>query len=511
MHNYEYENVEYGHTNGFIDLNGIPYLLAEYLDRNMFQQVDRSAIKSHIMVDQSESMRAVVDISVDDIGKRASDGYPAIIGNNTKLNNLIKITSDNRELMQHQFNVLRRGIVIRVDYRLENYRTRQVIRSMTESFRINDRNYFLDINPVNVNDNAIIVNFCNTMVSTINEFTHGQDPMMIRITNVHMSYEMVKPTSVKPRIKQSMSRYPDDVKYPDEYNMNNGNLYQYHDSMQNRHYLSGYDPISYNEDPSMIMPSSWSSFNRFYRFDNNARDIILHSQEINDNMTKVVLIPCGTVRINRTFMINPGHRIIFKFSIWKNDVTIVNDALPIAQAIGAQIDYRYGYNCEKYPINNPIHHSCEYNHDYKYEELDRKLDENRRINCQQNNAINKLTDSVTQLTEFIKNINTGNNSSKPDDEEENIEIKPIPPIICPGQSKPNIPSVKPPCKPPHHNNHSHSCAISHKELEDLIDQVDAEVDYIRDELDDIPDIKILSEEDIEYIISENDKLTDPNI
>ena len=96
MHNCECMNQNAnGHVNAFIDLNGIPYLLAEYLDRNNFQQIDRSQIKSEIIVDQSESMRAVIDVSIDDIGKRASDGYPAIIGNTTKHTNLLKMISDN--------------------------------------------------------------------------------------------------------------------------------------------------------------------------------------------------------------------------------------------------------------------------------------------------------------------------------------------------------------------------------------------------------------------------------
>ena len=55
------------HVNGFVDLNGVPYLLGEYLDKRTFQQVDRSVIKSEINVDLSEAMRAVIDINVDDI------------------------------------------------------------------------------------------------------------------------------------------------------------------------------------------------------------------------------------------------------------------------------------------------------------------------------------------------------------------------------------------------------------------------------------------------------------
>ena len=350
MHNCECVNQNAnGHVNAFIDLNGIPYLLAEYLDRNNFQQIDRSQIKSEIIVDQSESMRAVIDVSIDDIGKRASDGYPAIIGNTTKHTNLLKMISDNCEIMDHQFNVLRRGIVIRVDYQLENYRTGQVIRSMTESFKIMDRNYFLDINPRNADDNAIIVNFCNTMVSTINEFTHGRDPMMMRITNIHMSYEMVKQSPKMPRIKQSLMGSSNPCMLPTNYGLEK-DMYRYHDMMQNRHFMPGWDPNSFvPEDPTMIMPSTWSMFNRFYRFDSNASDIVIHGQEVNNPMTKVALIPCGVVRVNRTFMINPGHRIIFKFCIWKNDLTVINDTTQVAQCLRAPMvnDPSYGSNCNK--------------------------------------------------------------------------------------------------------------------------------------------------------------------
>ena len=81
------------HVNGFIDLNGVPYLLGEYLNKRTFQQVDRSVIKSEINVDLSEAMRAVIDINIDDIGKRASDGYPSIVGNNSKYNQLLNMAS----------------------------------------------------------------------------------------------------------------------------------------------------------------------------------------------------------------------------------------------------------------------------------------------------------------------------------------------------------------------------------------------------------------------------------
>ena len=61
------------HTNTFLDLNGIPYLYAEYFDNRNLQPVDRTFIKSVIFIDQSESIRAIIYISIDEIGNRVSD------------------------------------------------------------------------------------------------------------------------------------------------------------------------------------------------------------------------------------------------------------------------------------------------------------------------------------------------------------------------------------------------------------------------------------------------------
>lgn len=486
MHNYEYgnHNVD-NHVNAFVDLNGVPYLLAEYLDRDTFQQIDRSQIKSEILVDQSDAMRAVFDISIDDIGKRASDGYPSIIGNNSKQRNLLKMVSDNREIMDHQFNVLRRGIVIRVDYQLENHRTRQVIRSMSETFRILDRNYFLDINPRNVNDNAIIVNFCNTMVSTINEFTHGRDPMMFRVTNIHMSYEMVKPSPKMPRIKQSMSYCDQRYDRPGMYGMEN-DIYGYHKMMQNRHIMSGYDDMDYgNEDISMISPSSWSMFNRFYHFDNGGRDIVIHGQEVNDTMTKVVLIPCGTVRVNRTFMINPGHRIIFKFSIWKNDLTVVSDTTRIAQGLRAPILDNPGYG-NNHNIDNPCEIHCDDNHhhghiiDPDYETVIRMLHDSRTMDRRQNQVINELSETVSKLSDMIQNMipSTPETPEIPEDSDTGIEN-------------------------PEGESCCDNCDDEHDRLEDKIDEVDNDVANLQVAVDAIPDVIAITTETIKDIVSAN--------
>ena len=419
MYNCECET-HHNHVNTFIDLNGVPYILAEYMDRNSFQQIDRSQIKSEINVDKSDAMRAIIDVSIDDIGRRASDGYPNIIGNNAKIKKLLKMINDSKEMLDGNLSVLRRGIVVRVDYQLENYTTRQVIRSMTETFRIIDRNYFLDINPRNIQDNAIIVNFCNTLVSTITEFTHGQDPMMFRVTNIHLSYEVVKPSPKMPRVKQTVGYKPNQYPIPN-CKMSDNDIYCYHDAMQNHHVMPSYDPNSYMpEDPNNLMPSNWAVPNRFYHFDLKRNDIILNGQEINDPMTKTALIPCGTIRVNKAFMINPGHRIIFKFCIWKNDVSIVDDIKPVAQALGIPTyDYDNSHNCGHIECNhhcNPIPPVDTTDQDYI--NLLRMIQEMQYDNRRQTKAIIDLRNQLGSVMEIIKDLTPPEEPIEPEEPEE---------------------------------------------------------------------------------------------
>ena len=66
-------------SNAFIDLDGIPYLLGTYMDRCNFQMVDRAMIQSGIYVDTTESMRAVIDIQIDDIRHILSRPFRQIV------------------------------------------------------------------------------------------------------------------------------------------------------------------------------------------------------------------------------------------------------------------------------------------------------------------------------------------------------------------------------------------------------------------------------------------------
>lgn len=409
-------------TNLFVDLNGFQYLLGEYLDRQGLQMIDRSAVASEICVDASDSMRAVIYVNIDDIGKLSS-GYPNITGNNAKQRRLVDLISKNAYKLDGQLPVLKSGIVVRVNYQLENQRTRRVMRSMVEDLRIINRNYYVDINQRNPNDNAVIVNFSNSIVSTINEFTHGRDRMQIRITNIQLFYEAVTERQPIPRVKQSLTAHPYDGMYnnvrpgtPDEY--------YYHSMMQNTHFMG--DPYDRPEEIQQLCPPHWAMFNQFYHFDQEGRSIVLHNQEIYDPMSKVTLIPCGKVNVNRTFIINPGHRLIFNFSIWKNDVTSVADTLSVAQALKAKFynccDTSHDCDCGNIDFDGEeiVPNQCNCNHhnrpapperpeppkDHRgeeYHQLVQMLYDERQRNQEQGNTITELLQKIKELEETIAN------------------------------------------------------------------------------------------------------------
>lgn len=377
------------HSNAFVDLNGVPYLLAEYTDKSCLVQIDRSLLRSYVNIDQSDAMRAVIDISIDDIGKR-SDYLPAIIGNITKNKNLLDMVRNYAEQFNHQFRVLKRGIVMRVNYQLENGMSGSVIRSMSEDIRISDRNYYLDINPRDINDNAVIINFCKTSVSSISEFTHGRDRMSLRITDIQMFYECLKETSVIPRLKDTIPSY-ESMNCPS--GNNDYDYYKYHESLQCNRVIND----RCNQSSESI--TTWPMFNRFYHFGNKGKDIILHGQEICDQNVGTVLVPCGIVRVNRLFSVNPGHRLIFKFSVWKNDLTIVNDTRDIAKALKSPY---YDQECDC----NHNHHDDHHHIDPSYEQLVHEIDDLRRNNNKQNSLIYDLIRVVKELQYVVNNIDT---------------------------------------------------------------------------------------------------------
>lgn len=397
MHNHRND-----HTNAYLDLDGVPYVLAEYIDRREIKQIDHSWIKSEIHVDQNEAMRAVVHISIDDIGRRASDGLPSIVGNRTKKDRFIKLIQNNIQMLDHQLGVVRRGLIMRVRYQVENAATGHVMRTMTEDLRIPNREYFLYINPRQVDDNGIVTNFADTLVSTINDFVHGRERMVMRITKVQMLYEGIRPD----RYVNSWMSHPGSSRYPWGKDKRTQEYY-YHDEVQHKQYLhnDGRYHID-NHDDEDVCPPDWMMLNRYYHFDHDGRDLCLHFSEINDKSANVVLIPCGTVNVNKRFMVNPGHRIVFQFSVWKNDLVSINDSRPIAHALRAPYIPDYVYDKPD---------DCKCDDDMPFDKHDHVINPDQDAlmdiihntndaNMRQNHAINDLTKMIMDLQARIDDM-----------------------------------------------------------------------------------------------------------
>lgn len=389
------------HTNGFIDINGYPYLLAEYLDKRNFQQLDNSMINNYVKIDQTEEMRAIVDISVDNVGKN-SDGSISALGNNTKQINLLQMIERNINQLGNKLPVLRKGLIARISYRLENNTTGEVIRSTTEDFRIPKANYYLNINSKNINDNALIANFNGSTFSTMNYFTNGRDPMILRIMNLDIFYEVVK---------SGMKLNDESIKIevPPTFG-NEMDILTYHQLMGGNYKKPSYGVAN----TETIIPPQWIAFNNFYHFDNSAQDIILHNEEIYDDKTETALVPCISMVINRAMIINPAHRIIFKFNIWRNDVTMFNNTTSVAEALRAQYvnpyynQYGYPYPNDDYNTRPPYHP----HHPYSNEELLALLRRNTMADYKQNEVINQMNNAITELTKTVKQLK-GDNSETP--------------------------------------------------------------------------------------------------
>lgn len=474
----------HNHTNAFVALNGLPYLLDEYVDRRVIQQVDRSMIKSEVKVDDHEPYRAIIDVNIDDIGMRASDGLPNIIGNNTKKHALIDMIRANFNTLDHHLPVLRKGMVIRVNARIENNRTGEVIRSMVEDIPLENRNYFLDINPRDINDNAIIVNFSKSCVSTINQFTNGRDAMIFRITSLQLCYPCVMDDPLHTRIGD---RYMDPYHNPID-------MYDYHEHMQSHIDISCHSYTSHQQE---IMPPHWDSFERFYHFDKAKNDIILHENEINDPKAKVALLSCGNVQINRAFMINPGHRIIYKFSVWKNDVTLVNDVSTVANVLRAPVsDPYYMSHC------TCCHDDCNHHHDI-YPDMENVLKmykAGQNMDYTQNAVINKLNEKIDNLTTIINTLQNPDGNTEEGGTTEESQPTPILPTY--------------PTPPEHHRYHKDRYDAIMAMLESLQTQINelkpAPEENETGNGDETPDTTVVTEPDIQDIVNNADQNTQPD-
>jgi hypothetical protein len=304
-----------------MNLNGYPYLLAEYLDGVNFRQIDRSRIRNDVVVTNPDPNRTVVDIDIDDVGMPT--------GNRTMWNVFLETLSRKARNIGH-FDVIRSGIIAQIEYRIENPQTGQLIRSMTERIHIRDRNYFMAVNNRDIDNNAVVMNFNDSSVVTNHAAIPGGGSVMMRITRIRLFYQAVRREGESFNDHRSLDRL-NPVRLPNvDSRMGIGRHHKLHQSQM----IMGDDGAIHRRPDHFTNPPQWAAFNEFYHFNDFGRSAILHHDIINDANTPTYVIPCGEIRMERVFYIGASHRVHFKLNIWKNDLVVVNNTRRIVDMLG---------------------------------------------------------------------------------------------------------------------------------------------------------------------------------
>lgn len=411
--------VEEKHTNILLDLNNIPYLLGSYLDKRTILPVASNELRNEIFIDQTErnSMKTVINVNIADLPTRSTTDMPFVFGNNQKKDFMERDMAALSNELNHQLDVLLPGIVVRINYQLENYKTGRLVSSMSEDLPITDAVYGYFINPNNYTDNCILSNFSDTLISSINAYAYGRQPMTFRITDIKLLYKKLSRFTNPHEVKRHVNRKSYDY-----------GIYQYHEKLQSRHTFGDDGRYYHREAPEAIAPPEWSMFSRFYHFDNRGHDIVLHMDEIMSPQTQIMEVPCGTTRVNRCFTVNPGQRIIFKISIWKNDIVVVNDAEWVAKALKSPCLDAYE------PLHSPIKHGCNSHGFHHMDEVVMK----DKVDHRQDHAIMDTNRRIDELTEVVNRlaraiVDKGNPNIDPNEEldpgftvpsEERIPVRP---------------------------------------------------------------------------------------
>ena len=234
--------------------------------------------------------------------------------------------------------------------------------------------------------------------------------MILRVTDIELLYESVEPDPYYPRkpiYKHPGPTYPSP---PVQYFYDPENeVYYYHEMQQRFHDLN-----DWRLDPQVVTPESLLIMNRFYHFDEDNRCFMLHMDEIDNPRCNSRPLACGKIRVQKTYRVLPGMSILFKMSIWKNDVILVSDGTLIADAL--QIPR---YQKEYADVNN----LCPFNQQINpphYKPHPPKVPTVAPFDYAQNKVINQISAAVmdmnTKLQEFIA---TQTNSSNEDDGEGN--------------------------------------------------------------------------------------------
>ena len=302
---FESERTDVGQkVNAFVLVGSKPYLLGYYLNNYRYTALDPSVLSNGIAIDTSVDGQALITINIDQT-KKAGDGTPLLTGNAEKREELEQAVMARREVLAHQrFPVIKKGLVVRINYRLENQRTGVPIKSVTEDFKVYDSGFNFFSEGVNAADPALVVNFSDSVIASVNQFTHGVDPVVLRVNTVHLYYEAITPNVPKPKPPRGVSLM-----------------------------TFGYPVLQPPCDCKHLEDPRFKTINNLYRFGSDNSDIFLNQSEI-DLCKRVELIECGAFYLNKAFVVSPVQRILFKVSVWKDDLVVVADTYRIANILG---------------------------------------------------------------------------------------------------------------------------------------------------------------------------------
>lgn len=168
-------------------------------------------------------------------------------------------------------------------------------------------------------------------------------------------------------------------------------------------------------------------------------------------------------------MINPCHRLVFKFSIWKNDVTFVNNTAHIAHALKAPM--LNGCDCDHsgdFEFTDPDC-DCGIKHppiDPDRETLMRTMEMLRHNDMRQNHTIGRLVECIKELQDVVKSlIPKEDNPDDPGTDE--------PPIIVDPSEKPGDTSSV--------SAYKCNCSEEHDEISSQLDEIKMVLDGINDD------------------------------
>lgn len=327
-------------SNMFVVENNLPYLMGdEFIHSQDFHltlpQFDPSMISKTPVKITNANKQTTVELTIN----RTSDTF---VSNHTKYKNLVNIVSSNVSTLKGILPVLKKTLVVQIDYQIENSRTKDIIRQASLKAAITDWNYYVQNPTISIDNGKVVTGFKDNIFNTVSDYIAGTDQMIYRITKVSLFYMKIN---------------------PDGCGIN--------------------DIFIQNKIPSSLIKPDAS--NQLYKFDNNYVDIILNNSLINSSSNKVIFIPIGNpIVVDQTFAVSVAHKVLYKLSIWQDDIILVADTRQIAQALGITSS-----------TSNPV-----------YEDVMEKINEEKRRNDVQDFEISVLKTQIENMQTSINTINS---------------------------------------------------------------------------------------------------------